>query len=274
MQVGHVFVLAFFSAHGAGAGVWDTSRAIMPSLRSEVGTVMLNGVVYVCGGFDLAAFPTNVCESYDVGADSWDASMADLPAAWDHGKLTAVNGRLYFIGGGIVISGVFTDTDIEATIELPDTWNLSGYHEIDDKLAVVASVHYTNWSTLDRIDVKFDNPLQPPTALVLEWDDTWRVSAGAIYKLNDDVTLRGGLAWDESPIPDKTRTPRIPGNDRYWISVGVGYRVDEDVSIDIGIAHLFIKDADVDQLSAEGNRLEGDFSADTNILSVQFTVGF
>ena len=36
----------------------------------------------------------------------------------------------------------------------------------------------------------------------LSWDDTWRLSLGLEYAHSDRLTLRTGVAWDESPIPN------------------------------------------------------------------------
>ena len=58
---------------------WDTSHATAPTNRSEVGSVTVDGVIYSCGGFDLAAQPVATCETYDVGSDTWDTAMASKP---------------------------------------------------------------------------------------------------------------------------------------------------------------------------------------------------
>ena len=88
-----------FHAH-AIAGVWDTTHSSRPDLRSEMGSIVVDGTLYTCGGFDTTFTPSVGCESYRITDDSWDPGMSDLHIAWDHGKLIALDGRLYFIGGG------------------------------------------------------------------------------------------------------------------------------------------------------------------------------
>ncbi|MDZ7579633.1 MAG: outer membrane protein transport protein [Deltaproteobacteria bacterium] len=46
------------------------------------------------------------------------------------------------------------------------------------------------------------------------WSNTYRYSLGVNYHLNDKTTLRGGLAFDETPTSDAYRTARIPDEDR------------------------------------------------------------
>jgi long-chain fatty acid transport protein len=51
--------------------------------------------------------------------------------------------------------------------------------------------------------------------------------------------VRAGVAYDNSPARDVTRTPRIPDSDRYWLSVGASYQVLRNVGADRGLhAHL------------------------------------
>ena len=51
--------------------------------------------------------------------------------------------------------------------------------------------------------------------------------------------------FDETPVPDRTRTPRIPDEDRQWLAIGASYNVNEKLKFDFGYTHLFIDDADI-----------------------------
>ena len=80
-------------------------------------------------------------------------------------------------------------------------------------------------------------------------------------------------------LTDEFRTARIPGNDRKWLSLGVGWQVAPSSKIDVGYSHLFISDAKIDDdqtAPADGRngRLRGDFEGSVDILSMQFTHNF
>ena len=62
--------------------------------------------------------------------------------------------------------------------------------------------------------------------------------------------MRGGAAYELSPVPDSTRTPRLPDNDRIWLSVGAGYKVNEWLTANIAYSHVFIKDGGVNLAAA------------------------
>lgn len=106
-----------------------------------------------------------------------------------------------------------------------------------------------------------------------------RYSVGVNYHYNDVIKLRAGLAYDEEAIKDEFRTPRIPGNDRKWLSLGASYKMSPTSTFDIGYAHLFISDVkiDDDQTGATplGNgRVRGEYKGSVDILSLQYTHNF
>ena len=103
-----------------------------------------------------------------------------------------------------------------------------------------------------------------------------RYSIGVTYTPNPKLTLRGGWAFDETPIPNATdRTPRVPGDDRVWLSFGAGYQHSEKLHFDFGFAHLFVDDVPISNTEVNtGHVLVGTYEADVNILTGQLTYKF
>ena len=77
----------------------------------------------------------------------------------------------------------------------------------------------------------------------LRWRDTWRVAFGGIYAYDDAINLKFGLAWDQTPVRDSTRLPRVPDEDRVWLSLGVQWKPSKTSAVDVGYTHLFVKDS-------------------------------
>ena len=62
----------------------------------------------------------------------------------------------------------------------------------------------------------------------------------------------------ETPIPDSTRTPRIPGSSRTWLPIGANWRALENITVGIGYSHIFVQDGDVDLSATDpGNVFRG-----------------
>jgi len=171
---------------------------------------------------------------------------------------------------------LFTDTDAMAAVDLPESASFSFVHDFNPQWTVLADVTWTRWSRFDELVIEFDNPNQADSVQPENWEDSWRYSIGAIYRPNGTWTFRAGLAYDETPIDEDTdRTPRIPGNDRTWIALGVGYRISDTMAVDVGYAHLFVDDTKIDALDhTTGHQLVGEYDSAVDIVSAQLTVDF
>ena len=83
------------------------------------------------------------------------------------------------------------------------------------------------------------------------------------------------MAFDEEAIPDvKHRTPRIPGNNRTWLSFGAGMNVNKKIHLDFGYAHIFVEDAGADHTDDNGYTFKGVYEANVNIVSAQLNWNF
>ena len=69
--------------------------------------------------------------------------------------------------------------------------------------------------------------------------------------LNKNWELRGGIAVEETPIPNRTLNPGIPDADKLTLNAGIGYKWDK-VSLDLGYMAAFYKTRKV-----RNNELEG-----------------
>jgi long-chain fatty acid transport protein len=170
------------------------------------------------------------------------------------------------------------NTDVKADVTLPENFSVSAFSSLNDKWDLMGDVTWTRWSQFKELKIVRDNG----TTLALtpeNWENTMRYSIGVNYHYSDAIKLRAGLAYDEEAIKDEFRTARIPGNDRKWLSLGVGWQVTPASKLDVGYSHLFISDAKIDDdqtSAAEGfnGRVRGDFEGSVDILSMQYTHNF
>jgi long-chain fatty acid transport protein len=174
------------------------------------------------------------------------------------------------------VNGVLASGDISLALEVPDTGNVSIFRQIDSKWDVMADVQYTGWSSVQALTVVRS------TGTLLEntpenFRNTWRGSVGANYHYTDQWMFRGGLAYDQSPIRDAQRTPRLPDNNRTWISFGAQYKFSPQIALDAGYTYIFIKDPDINQnagSTATSGLINGTYKSNVNILAAQLTYTF
>jgi long-chain fatty acid transport protein len=135
---------------------------------------------------------------------------------------------------------------VTADLTLPDMVTGSFRHNLTDRLALLGTVEWTNWSRVGA-QASFKNGAgQVVDVFPLDYDDGWLFSAGLEYKWSPDITLRTGAGYEISPISTKNRNVSLPDNDRIWLSAGGSYKFSEKLSFDLAYTHLFVKDAKIE----------------------------
>ena len=176
-----------------------------------------------------------------------------------------------------------------AAVTLPDSFSLSLAQKLNDQWEFLADATYTKWSEINRINIVNSTNGTLRDSLVLDFDNTWRYSIGANYKLNDGWTLKGGVAYDQSPVKGATtRSVRLPDNDRTWLSLGASMKILNSGKLDFGYSHLFIKDADINFTRSQqapgqttptpapgtASTVLGTYTGSVDIFSVQYSLSF
>lgn len=163
---------------------------------------------------------------------------------------------------------------IRADLKVPDSASISVFHALNPKWELLGDITWTGWSSVQQLVVTRSNTGAVLTTLPFQWKDTWRFGVGANYRINDQMKMRFGVALDESPTNDVTRTPRLPDQDRTWVALGMQYRVSKAGVLDWGYAHEFIRDASVNNSQGAAGRLVGTFENKADIFSVQYSHSF
>ncbi len=195
------------------------------------------------------------------------------------------NNRPAAITGALAIPALFNqvgDGPITAKLKLPASYSFAVKHQVNSKWDLLADATRTQWSSIQSLDIIRSTG----TALEnvpFQWKDTWRFGLGVNYRYDDAWTLRGGVAFDKSPVDDVYRIPRLPDEDRTWVSFGAQYRITKQGAIDFGYAHLFVKDPSVNlsglpalpaNLVAGRGALVGNYNSQVNIVSLQYRHSF
>ena len=216
--------------------------------------------------------------------------------------LSSVNGTTL---GGVLqnpVAGATLATLLEgqmlgtaATIKTPDTLMLTGTWEATDQLRLSGLIRWANWSNFDDLTLENSVPSglgmmavsqfgQGAQALVGQvkevtienkWQDTWLFSVGADYRINSAFTVRGGLAYETSPVDDQsTRMAVIPDTDRVWFSLGASWYPTQDLQFDVGATYLMgVGDKDLYN-DVDGKKVGKYDSLDAYLLGVQMQYRF
>lgn len=145
--------------------------------------------------------------------------------------------------------------DASLKIDTPESYDLSVTQDLTDAWKLYAGATWTRWSRLKDITVKNEGVVGGASGGILapalvgtikedqNWHDTWAYAVGTSYQLTKQVVLRTGLTFDQSPTNNTDRSPRIPTGDRTIFSLGLGYEVMPNMTIDL--AYSYLKEEDV-----------------------------
>jgi long-chain fatty acid transport protein len=194
-----------------------------------------------------------------------NASFRDVPS------LTASGAPVQFPQPN-ALQDIFFDQNATGQLDLPEIYHFSLYQRFERQFAIMGDISWTRWSSLQSVPIVFQSAATPSTVLQLNYQDTVRYAVGFEWYATKNLILRLGFAYDETPIQSANfRTPRIPDNNRYFLSTGLRWSPTHFMDIDLGYAHLFMHDPSVDFTDGQGHELRGKFDAAVDIVSASVT---
>ncbi|WP_035025607.1 outer membrane protein transport protein [Enterovibrio calviensis] len=264
--------LGFYSNYGLGTDLKDDFAAgdiggdtsLLTVNFNPAVSYRINPMLSLGGGISVIYATAEMNRHYGAagsnfgqnGSDklvSWEAD--DWAFGWNIGGLVELDennrfGLAYRAGVDLELSGDFTDhsvgvaipgggvSDSRSDVPLPATIELSGFHQLNNKLAVHYSALWTQWS--DYTEFKASGAgcsINGGTCFIKpeKYDDSWRWSLGATYQLNEAISLRAGIALDEKA---GETTLSIPDQDALWLATGLNYQHSAEWSFDVGLAYM------------------------------------
>jgi long-chain fatty acid transport protein len=257
-----------------GAGVnWQKADA---TLSSAVVLPTPSPLVFVQGVNELKA--DDDAWGWNVGALFKLGSDMRVGVSYRSSIDYTLSGNVTTTGptGAIVPAATFPAT---ADVKFPDMAIVSVVQQFGEKWQLLGDLQYTHWSTVGTINVVNSNNGVTADTLRFDFEDAWRVALGVNYFSSEKWTIRGGLAWDQSPVNDQNRTVRLPDNDRFWVALGAQYKFGKGGAVDVGYSHLFVQSPSINQTKQQpgtviSNNVAGDYDSSVDIIGVQFTWTF
>ena len=137
----------------------------------------------------------------------------------------------------------FPDQEGTADITLPHSFAF-GVGWVQGGLTLEASTQITLWTSYDELRLNFSSGRPTPSsASPRDWTTVPMFRLGGQYAF-DDMVVRAGVAYDVSPVPDRTVDPTLPDNDRFIFSAGFGYNFGP-LRLDLAYMGLLVKGREV-----------------------------
>jgi long-chain fatty acid transport protein len=169
---------------------------------------------------------------------------------------------LRFDSADAKFAGAFSTPTVKASLSplpLPPVIDVGLFWQITPSWGAEVVYEYTRWSEFKNFTATLSPatvflPLGAPIPgfkLPEDWRNTSTLRLGGYYALHKNWELRGGMAVEQAPIPNKTLNPAIPDADKLTLNAGIGYKW-EKVSVDLGYMAVFYKTRRVTNDELEG----------------------
>ena len=144
---------------------------------------------------------------------------------------------------------------VDTALPLPQLVRAGIYHEINDRFALLGSIGWEDWSSLDNVNISLASA---SAALPKNWEDTWHFAAGIHYRLSDPWLLQFGIAYDTSPVDAEDRTADMPIDRQIRYTIGTQFEKSEKLTIGCAFEYADLGDAEINN-SSPINGLKGEY---------------
>ncbi len=105
-------------------------------------------------------------------------------------------------------------------LPLPQVVEVSAFWNVTERLTLLATFNWEDWSAADDLDVGVGPlTLEPSTG----FKDTYKGILGANYLLRPDLLLQAGVSYDTSALRNRDRTTALPVDEQIRAALGVQY---------------------------------------------------
>jgi long-chain fatty acid transport protein len=144
-------------------------------------------------------------------------------------------------------AGLKSSIGVSGTEPVPESVTMGVMVKPMDRLSLEFDAVWTKWSSYKTLVINYDEPLfgyLDQASISKNWSNAWRFEFGAEYALTDDLDLRAGYVYDQSPVNGEYEDYAVPCTDRQIVTLGAGWTFLDDWTVDVSYAYLWMKDRD------------------------------
>ncbi|MDH5711868.1 MAG: outer membrane protein transport protein [Gammaproteobacteria bacterium] len=135
------------------------------------------------------------------------------------------------------LQGAYFDTTFDADLVLPAELTVGISYDLSEDTVFAIDINRTYWGAYQSLDVQFNNgaglSVNPRN-----YNDANIFRFGVQHAMNEDLSIRAGIYFDNSPINDGYFTPETPRNDATGFTAGASYQVAKGLDLDFSFLYL------------------------------------
>ena len=189
--------------------------------------------------------------------------------------------------------------NLKAVIKIPQSFAFSAQFTPIQDWSFVSTAIYTNWAVVRSFDLRntptaftdpyteeliFSNLVSTPLGL----RDTYTFLNGIHWNYSDQVKLKAGLGFDQTPTSNHIRDLKMPDGNRYLFGLGANYKYSHDLNFEFGWMYVLINKTKISNSSSiseteidpslgifnpgEKNDIHGHAKGSAHVIGLQFTL--
>jgi long-chain fatty acid transport protein len=160
------------------------------------------------------------------------------------------------LGGDISVPpGGGTTASFDLDLPMAQAVRLSGYWDATDKIALLFSLGWEDWSTLETTAVSVNGGAN---TVPLEFRDTWRIGGGIHYHVSPEWMLQAGYAYDSSALRGKDRTTGLPIDEQHRAGFGAVHQYSETLKLGVNFEWVNLGESKVRTPNVRGRYQRND----------------
>ncbi|NNM15898.1 MAG: hypothetical protein HKO56_04495, partial [Bacteroidia bacterium] len=125
------------------------------------------------------------------------------------------------------------EADWNSAIDLPAVMSFSIAYDVSENVMAMVEANITQWSSYDSLIFDFGADSPYTSRQGRKYEDVVAVRAGVQYAQSEKLDLRVGFAYDQSPAPDGYVGPELPDANKFLITLGGTYDINEKFNVDL-----------------------------------------
>jgi long-chain fatty acid transport protein len=180
-----------------------------------------------------------------------------------------LNGLGPILDAAATVTGL-RDENIEIDINQPQSIMISGFHQLNDKWAVMSTFNWQDWSEFAHVEIKATGPFDGDVVIRTAMQDTWGLAAGAQYQHSPKWQFNGGLSYDSKLNEGSDVELTLPLSSYWRLGTGATYAVRSNLSVTGAFELLWEGNLSTDTGAASAGDLSGRVAGKYNDVGLYF----
>ena len=172
---------------------------------------------------------------------------ASVSFHYQFSEQTALGGRatskFQFDYDGNIEAKYLGQVGVSTELTLASLARIGLSHAFNDRWSGYATVGWDDWSQMDEVLLSTNSG---GLTLPRNWEDTYHYALGADYRLDDQWTLRAGIAYDTSPVDEDDRPADMPIDEQFRYAIGADYLRDSGMKVSGSLVYADYGDAEIE----------------------------